>query len=77
MTTAELTTTIERLIDDELTVAEERALLTYLEANPEHWRTCALAFVEHRASRTRAEAGCCNRRPTPRVRRWPRRSRRR
>jgi hypothetical protein len=39
----------DRLIDGELTGADERALLSTLDACPDGWRRCALAFLEARA----------------------------
>jgi hypothetical protein len=39
----------DRLVDGELTGAEECALLSALDARPEGWRRCALAFLEARA----------------------------
>jgi anti-sigma factor RsiW len=37
---------IDRLVDGELTDRDRRALLVRLEAEPEGWRRCALAFLE-------------------------------
>lgn len=37
---------IDRLVDGELSSDERRQLLTSLEAQPDGWRRCALAFVE-------------------------------
>jgi len=42
---------LARLIDDELTAAQERELLKHLDAHPEMWRHCALGFLEERALR--------------------------
>lgn len=42
---------LARLIDDELTAAQERELLKHLDAQPELWRPCALGFLEERALR--------------------------
>lgn len=42
---------LARLIDDELTAAQERELLKHLDAHPELWRSCALGFLEERAMR--------------------------
>ena len=39
---------IDRLVDGELTDAEELALLAALEIQPDGWRRCALAFLEAR-----------------------------
>jgi hypothetical protein len=36
----------DRLVDGELSESERRALLTSLDARPEGWRRCALAFLE-------------------------------
>jgi hypothetical protein len=43
---AELPRWIDRLVDGELGQQEQRQLLVVLEAEPEGWRRCALAFVE-------------------------------
>lgn len=40
---------LDLLVDGELSPAEERALLLRLEAAPEGWRHCALAFLEAQA----------------------------
>lgn len=37
---------IDRLVDDELSSADRRALLSRLAAEPDGWRRCALAFLE-------------------------------
>src|SRR5262245_59463811 len=42
---------IDRLVDGTLRVDERRALLLRLEAEPEGWRLCALAFLEAQAWR--------------------------
>jgi hypothetical protein len=42
---------LARLIDDELSAAQERELLKHLDTHPEHWRPCALGFLEERALR--------------------------
>ncbi|MCC6125509.1 MAG: hypothetical protein IT426_11140 [Pirellulales bacterium] len=39
----------DRLADGELSESERRALLTSLDAEPEGWRRCALAFLEAQA----------------------------
>jgi hypothetical protein len=36
----------DRLVDGELSGAERRALLESLDARPQAWRRCALAFLE-------------------------------
>jgi len=41
----------DRLVDGELSAAEERTLLGELDARPGGWRHCALAFLEARAWR--------------------------
>ena len=41
----------DRLVDGELSPAEYEALLTALDAEPEMWRRCALAFLEAQAWR--------------------------
>jgi hypothetical protein len=43
---AELPRWVDRLVDGELAQQEQRQLLVALEAEPEGWRRCALAFVE-------------------------------
>lgn len=43
---------IDRLVDGELSAAEERSLLSALEFQPDGWRRCALAFLEARAWKT-------------------------
>jgi hypothetical protein len=40
--------TFDRLVDGELSATEERALLIALDARPDGWRRCALAFLESR-----------------------------
>jgi hypothetical protein len=50
-TKAERESALARLIDDELTAAQERELLKHLDAQPELWRHCALGFLEDRALR--------------------------
>jgi len=45
---------LARLIDDELTAAQERELLKHLDTHPELWRHCALGFLEERALRRAA-----------------------
>lgn len=42
---------IDRLVDDELSPAERSELLTALEAAPDGWRRCALAYVEAQSLR--------------------------
>lgn len=42
---------LDRLVDGELSDAERSALLARLEAEPDGWRRCALAFLEARAWR--------------------------
>lgn len=41
----------DRVVDDELSPSERRELLAQLEARPELWRGCALAFLEAQALR--------------------------
>jgi hypothetical protein len=43
---------IDRLVDGECDDAERRALLLRLEADPDGWRRCALAFLEDQAFRS-------------------------
>jgi hypothetical protein len=54
----------DRLVDGELSAAEERALLSALDAQPEGWRQCALAFLESRA--WKKELGALEFMPPPR-----------
>jgi len=42
---------LDLLVDDELSAAERRELLTRLDERPEGWRRCALAFLEAQAWR--------------------------
>lgn len=42
---------LDRLVDGELAEDERRALLRRLEADPDGWRCCALAFLESQAWR--------------------------
>jgi hypothetical protein len=42
----------DRLVDGELSPTERRALLASLDAQPEGWRRCALAFLEAQAWRS-------------------------
>lgn len=51
VTNADRELALGRLIDDELTAAQERELLKHLDAQPELWRHCALGFLEERALR--------------------------
>lgn len=44
-----LTVALDRLVDGELSGAEYDRLLTMLDHHPEHWRQCALAFIEAQA----------------------------
>ena len=39
----------DRLVDGDLSLAEERALFAALDTRPDGWRRCALAFLEARA----------------------------
>ena len=48
---------IARLVDGELTESEQHQLLLWLEAHPDQWRTCALAFVEDQVLRNALEPG--------------------
>jgi hypothetical protein len=56
---------IDRLVDAELTAAEERNLLSALDFQPDGWRRCALAFLEARAWKT--ELGLITRQTRPRI----------
>ncbi len=40
---------LDRLVDGELSTAEQRALMARLETEPDGWRRCALAFLESQA----------------------------
>ncbi len=51
MTDISFTQQLDRLVDGELRPEEYRQLLKQCEAEPERWRACALAFVEHQAWR--------------------------
>ncbi len=42
---------LDRLVDGELTHEERRALIARLEADPDGWRRCAVAFLEAQAWR--------------------------
>lgn len=46
----------DRLVDGELSPGEYEALLTALDAEPEMWRRCALAFLEAQAWRSEMSA---------------------
>ena len=48
---SELDFRIDKLVDGELNDGEVRTLLLELEAQPEAWRRCALAFVESQTLR--------------------------
>ena len=48
----DLAAAIDRLVTGELAAADRRALLLALEASPDGWRQCALAFLEDQAWRT-------------------------
>jgi hypothetical protein len=56
---------LARLIDDELTAAQERELLKHLDAHPELWRHCALGFLEERAMRRGARGWIKSQEPAP------------
>jgi hypothetical protein len=43
---------LDRLVDGELSIDQERQLLRALESQPQMWRQCALAFIEARAWRS-------------------------
>lgn len=49
---------LDRLVDGELTDAEERAVLRQLDRTPGGWRHCALAFVESRCWQREAQGLC-------------------
>ena len=51
-TTSNLDLVIDRLVADELDPDDRRALLVQLEATPDGWRRCALAFLEDQAWRS-------------------------
>jgi hypothetical protein len=54
---------LDRLVDGELGSDEERAFIGSLDARPDGWRRCALAFIEARA--WRGELGLIARNRTP------------
>ncbi len=76
---ARLCREIDRLVDGELDVAERSRLFEALDASPEEWRGCALAFLEAREWRESLEpvAACARRTPDrviaerSRARPWP------
>jgi hypothetical protein len=41
--------TLDRLVDGELSLAERRVLFSAIEAQPDGWRRCAMAFLEAQA----------------------------
>src|SRR4051812_37389368 len=43
---------LDRLVDDELSADERRALLESLDSRPQGWRRCALAFLEAQSWRS-------------------------
>ncbi len=47
--TDELTRRLDRLVDGELNLAQQRSLLKAIDATPGGWKRCALAFLESRA----------------------------
>ncbi len=47
--TDELTRRLDRLVDGELNLAQQRSLLKTIDAVPGGWKRCALAFLESRA----------------------------
>lgn len=49
---AALAFAIDRLVADELSETDRHALLLYLDAEPDGWRRCALAFLEDQALRS-------------------------
>src|ERR1700759_5013413 len=53
----------DRLVDGELSTSERRSLLESLDARPDGWRRCALAFLEAQA--WRQELGLLARSPHP------------
>ena len=48
-TPEELQQALDRLVDGELSLADEQVLLLRLDALPDGWRACALSFLEQRA----------------------------
>ncbi len=48
----ELERWLDRLVDSEVTIDQERQLLLALETQPQMWRRCALAFIEARTWRS-------------------------
>jgi hypothetical protein len=57
--------TIDRLVDGELSAAEERSFLAAMELEPDGWRRCALAFLDARA--WKIELGLIARQACPRL----------
>src|SRR5574340_373427 len=55
---------LDQLVDDELGETERRDLLVKLDAEPDGWRRCALAFLEAQAWR-RTIASMVRREPAP------------
>lgn len=56
LSSAELSRRIERLVDGETDVDELRKIVEALEADPDRWRDCALAFLEDQALRQACKA---------------------
>jgi hypothetical protein len=56
---AELPQWIDRLVDGELSLGQQRQLLVALEAEHEGWRRCALAFVEAQSWRQDLQLMSC------------------
>jgi hypothetical protein len=56
----------DRLVDGELSAAERRTLLESLDARPQGWRRCALAFLESQLWQNELRsAAACGLAPTP------------
>ena len=67
---------IDRLVDGELDPEARRSLLNRLEAEPDGWRRCALAFLEDREWRSALAIHAVApprfvRKPAPRSKAWP------
>ena len=65
---------IDQLVDGELSGDERRHLLASLEAQPDGWRRCALAFIEAQAWRSAMGSLVAEAPPTPPLREVPKTS---